>query len=325
MGQLRSAARAYALEGHSPAAFAQRMSVYQRALSPDDLTTLVYAVIEPDRERLRFVNAGHPPPLLMPERGDPADPRGRHAAARRQRPAESIPRRPRRSRPAPRSCSTPTASSSAAARTSTTACSACSRAGGGGAVAGVDALRDRVLDSCLGPSSGDDDVTALFVRAETALGSSARFTLSPDAEALGALRRTLRRWLAEAGASDDDVAAVTMAANEAWENAIEHAHAFAPVPISVAFERRDDDVFITVHDAGATPGETDPDRGRGLALMQALMDEASFSFGGRYGGSVVLRRRLGARAAGRDGAQRAARVARRPERARAPAHTPAGV
>jgi hypothetical protein len=28
--------------------------------------------------------------------------------------------------------------------------------------------------------------------------------------------------------------------------------------------------------------------------MQALMDEASFSFGGRYGGSVVLRRRLGA-------------------------------
>jgi hypothetical protein len=28
--------------------------------------------------------------------------------------------------------------------------------------------------------------------------------------------------------------------------------------------------------------------------MQALMDEASFSFGGRYGGSVVLRRHLGA-------------------------------
>jgi anti-sigma regulatory factor (Ser/Thr protein kinase) len=67
------------------------------------------------------------------------------------------------------------------------------------------------------------------------------------------------------------------------------------VPISVAFERRDGEVFITTHDAGGTaPGETDPDRGRGLALMQALMDEASFSFGGRYGGSVVLRRHLGA-------------------------------
>jgi hypothetical protein len=28
--------------------------------------------------------------------------------------------------------------------------------------------------------------------------------------------------------------------------------------------------------------------------MRALVDEASFSFGGRYGGSVLLRRRLGA-------------------------------
>ena len=45
---------------------------------------------------------------------------------------------------------------------------------------------------------------------------------------------------------------------------------------------------------GTARRESDPDRGRGLALMQALMDEASFSFGGRYGGSVVLRRQLGA-------------------------------
>jgi hypothetical protein len=31
-----------------------------------------------------------------------------------------------------------------------------------------------------------------------------------------------------------------------------------------------------------------------MDLMRALVDEASFSFGGRYGGSVLLRRRLGA-------------------------------
>jgi anti-sigma regulatory factor (Ser/Thr protein kinase) len=293
MGQLRSVARAYALEGHSPAAFAQRMNVYHRALSPDELTTLVYAVVEPDRERLRFVNAGHPPPLLVPVRG-PArllpgvtPPLG----------VSDLPVHPETAVDFPAGSSLVLYTDGLIERRGEGVDMGLKRLVSSvrGGKQDLEALRDRVVDGCLGPSSGDDDVTALFARAEPHLGASARFTLSPDGEALGALRRMLRRWLTETGASPDDVAAVTMAANEAWENAIEHAHAFAPVPISVAFERRDADVFITVHDAGAPPGVSDPDRGRGLALMQALMDEASFSFGGRYGGSVVLRRQIGAR------------------------------
>jgi PAS domain S-box-containing protein len=294
MGQLRSVARAYALEGHAPAAFAQRMNLYHQALSPDDLTTIVYAVIEPDRDRLRFVNAGHPPPLLMPARGTPemltgvTPPLG----------VSDLPVHPETVVDFPAGSALVLYTDGLIERRGEGVDCGLERLVGAAASmrseAGVEALRDRVVESCLGPSSGDDDVTALFVRAEPALGPSARFTLAPDGDSLGALRRMLRRWLAEAGASDDDSAAVTMAANEAWENAIEHAHAFAPVPISVAFERREEDVYVTVHDAGAPPGESDPDRGRGLTLMQALMDEASFSFGGRYGGSVVLRRRLGA-------------------------------
>ena len=294
MGQLRSAARAYALEGHSPAAFAQRMNVYHRALSPDDLTTIVYAVIEPDRERLCFVNAGHPPPLLVPAEGAPRTLPGVTPPLG----VSDLPMHPETVAEFPPGAALVLYTDGLVERRGESIDAGLQRllaAATGGAQVSVEALRDRVLDSCLGPSSGDDDVTALFVRAEPELGPTARFTLSPDPDALGALRRTLRRWLAEAGASDDDVAAVTMAANEAWQNAIEHAHDFAPVPISVAFERRDDDVFITVHDAGAAPGATDPDRGRGLELMQALMDEASFSFGGRYGGSVVLRRCIGER------------------------------
>ncbi len=294
MGQLRSAARAYALEGHSPAAFAQRMNVYHRALSPDELTTLVYAVIEPDRERLCFVNAGHPPPLLVPAGGAPRTLPGVTPPLG----VSDLPIHPETVAEFPPGAALVLYTDGLIERRGESIDAGLQRlltATKGASQVGVEALRDLVLDSCLGPSSGDDDVTALFVRAEPSLGPSARFTLSPDRDALGALRRMLRRWLAEAGASDEDVAAVTMAANEAWQNAIEHAHDFAPVPISVAFERRDDDVFITVHDAGATPGTTDPDRGRGLDLMRALMDDASFSFGGRYGGSVVLRRRVGAR------------------------------
>jgi PAS domain S-box-containing protein len=293
MGQLRSVARAYALEGHSPAAFAQRMNVYHRALSPDDLTTIVYAVIEPDRHRLSFVNAGHPPPLLVLPRGVPrllegvTPPLG----------VSDLPVHPETVVDFPPGTSLVLYTDGLVERRGDGVETGLKRllAAAADTRIGLEALRDRVVSSCLGPSSGDDDVTALFVRAEAELGPSARFTLSPDADALGGLRRMLRRWLVEAGASPDDVAAVTMAANEAWENAIEHAHAFAPVPISVAFERRGDDVFITTHDAGGgTVADPDPDRGRGIDLMRALVDEASFSFGGRYGGSVVLRRQLGA-------------------------------
>jgi anti-sigma regulatory factor (Ser/Thr protein kinase) len=157
----------------------------------------------------------------------------------------------------------------------------------------MQALQRHVLDACLGGVACDDDVTALLVRAEPVLGDRAEFTLSPDRDALAALRRMLRRWLVEGGASDADIAAVTMAANEAWQNAIEHAHAFAPVPIDVAFERSDDEVAITVRDAGTRiPGGSDPDRGRGIQLMQALVDSATIDLGSSRGGLVTLRRRI---------------------------------
>jgi anti-sigma regulatory factor (Ser/Thr protein kinase) len=269
------------------------MNVYHRALSPDDLTTIVYAVIEPDRDRMSFVNAGHPPPLIVPRRGAPhllegvTPPLG----------VSDLPVHPETVVDFPAGTSIVLYTDGLVERRGENVETGLKRllTAAGATRDGIEALRDRVVESCLGPSSGDDDVTALFVRAEAELGPSALFTLSPDGEALGALRRMLRRWLAEAGATPDDVAAVTMAANEAWQNAIEHAHAFAPVPISVAFERRGDDVFITTHDVGGgAPSATDPDRGRGVPLMEALMDEASFSFGGRYGGSVVLRRQIGA-------------------------------
>src|SRR6185295_6208532 len=183
MGQLRSVARAYALEGHAPAAFAQRMNVYHRALSPDELTTLVYAVIEPDIGRLRFVNAGHPPPLLVPGRGTPrllegvTPPLG----------VSDLPVHPETVVDFPPGSAVVLYTDGLIERRGE----------------GVDIGLRRLLSAAggsrdgLDASSGDDDVTALFVRAEPELGAGARFTLSPDRDALGALRRMLRRWLEE--------------------------------------------------------------------------------------------------------------------------------
>ena len=132
------------------------------------------------------------------------------------------------------------------------------------------------------------------MRAEAALGETVRLTLTPDADALAALRRMLRRWLIEMGAAPDEMAGIVMAANEAWQNAIEHGHDFQPVPVNVRFQREDDEVVVTVRDAGGRGQPAgDPDRGRGIELMRGLMDDAKLDLGSHRGGVAVLRRRIG--------------------------------
>ena len=121
-----------------------------------------------------------------------------------------------------------------------------------------------------------------------------RLTLTPDPDALGAMRRMLRRWLAEMGASADESAGIVMAANEAWQNAIEHGHDFAPVPVSVRFAVEGYDAVVTVRDAGGRGmPPSDPDRGRGIALMRGLVDDTRLDLGSHRGGVVVLRQRIG--------------------------------
>jgi PAS domain S-box-containing protein len=294
MGQLRSVARAYALEGHGPAALVERLNLYHRALSPDDMTTLVYAVIEPDLDRLRFVSAGHPPPALIAPGEAP------RLLAQASAPAlgvaeifggaEIVVDFP------PGSMLMLYTDGLVERRGEGIDLGLRRLAEALAAPAGdLQALQDHVLEVCVDTTDGDDDVTTLIARAEPLLGESVSFTLAPDRDALAAQRRMLRRWLLEVGASDTEVGAITMAANEAWQNAIEHAHRFAPVPVRISFELVDGDAVIKVRDAGSgVPDESDPDRGRGLELMRALMEDVTLDFGSSRGGLVTLRRRIGA-------------------------------
>jgi PAS domain S-box-containing protein len=68
MGQLRSVLRSYAWEGHGPAGVVDRLNQLVCGLGMAQLATCVYARLEPVRAghpaRLRWSNAGHPPPLL---------------------------------------------------------------------------------------------------------------------------------------------------------------------------------------------------------------------------------------------------------------------
>src|SRR5438034_1140278 len=72
MGQLRMALRAYAIESESPAKVVERLGRLSRTLGVAEMATLVYLVFDPDSCSVTFANAGHPPPLLIPENAEPA-------------------------------------------------------------------------------------------------------------------------------------------------------------------------------------------------------------------------------------------------------------
>lgn len=67
MGQLRSVLRSYAWEGHAPSAVLDRLDHLVQGLGMAGTATTVYARLTLDHQggRLRYANAGHPPPLIQ--------------------------------------------------------------------------------------------------------------------------------------------------------------------------------------------------------------------------------------------------------------------
>ncbi|MBA2347368.1 MAG: SpoIIE family protein phosphatase [Solirubrobacterales bacterium] len=295
MAELRAVARAYVLEGHGPSEVLRQMNAYHLSMGSDSMVTVVCAIVEPDRDRARFAAAGHMPPILAP--------------ATREEPAQILTSRgpplgvlevgvyEEREIAFPAGALLALYTDGLVERRGEVLDAGLERLRAslsGREDDDVDAARTRAVQACLAGGGGDDDVTLVVVRAQERLGTAARYTLTAVPEPLGAMRRHLRRWLEEAGARPVEAAEITMAANEAMQNAIEHGNAYAVAPITVSLELRDDaEVVIVVQDLGHDgPLDPDPDRGRGLELMRALCDEARFDLGGPMGGSVTLRRRL---------------------------------
>lgn len=71
MGQVRMAFRAYALGGDAPETVVDRMDALIQAMGLAHFSTMLYLILDPDARLLQMVRAGHPPPLLLPPRGEP--------------------------------------------------------------------------------------------------------------------------------------------------------------------------------------------------------------------------------------------------------------
>jgi phosphoserine phosphatase RsbU/P len=91
MGRIRNALRAYALDSDDPAAVLTRLDDMVCHFEPDEMATVLYAVVDPERRRMTLSAAGHPLPLITSPTADarlvdaPADPPiGSDAAAPRR-------------------------------------------------------------------------------------------------------------------------------------------------------------------------------------------------------------------------------------------------
>ncbi|MFD4575452.1 PP2C family protein-serine/threonine phosphatase [Streptomyces sp. NPDC058417] len=70
MSQLRTALRAYAVDGGSPGVLLTRLHTFLHHLQPDLYATAVIARFQPGRPVLTWAAAGHPPPLLRGPDGE---------------------------------------------------------------------------------------------------------------------------------------------------------------------------------------------------------------------------------------------------------------
>jgi anti-sigma regulatory factor (Ser/Thr protein kinase) len=120
---------------------------------------------------------------------------------------------------------------------------------------------------------------------------------STDPTRLRDIRRDLARWLRRVGATTEDVEVAQMACHEACSNAIEHGYAFGEGTFTIDGEVEDGKVVLEVTDRGAWIERPDgglPHRGRGLPLIEALMDAVELSHD-NGGTTVRMERALASR------------------------------
>jgi len=295
VGRLRSALRAYALEGHTAARVVEQLNrlvwteAHESEAHESEMATLLYAVVDPGDGVLRWVNAGHLPPLLLTLERMPHFLEGGSSV-----PLGVLPF------PAYEEVSVRMEEGSTVVLYTD---GLIERPGthidvGMETLAGIvreapddaKALCDHVLEALVPEPGPDDDVAVLALR-NIPLEAQFRAEFPTAPEALASMRGLVRRWLRQAHGTDQEIAEITTACGEAATNAIEHAGAGGGTPFEVVGARDGLDVDITVRDFGAWRAPREGDQGRGISLMRALMDNVEV-MPTAEGTTVRLRRTL---------------------------------
>ncbi|BBY78440.1 histidine kinase [Mycolicibacterium parafortuitum] len=275
MGQLRSACRALLLEHPSPAAALSALDRFAAHLPGARCTTAFCAVLDPGTGDLVYSCAGHPPPILVL-----ADRSTRLLAEARATPLglRDTPHRVEARLTMPPRSTLLLYTDGLVERRRESIDDGIARATDvvqDNRMTGLDELADIIM-ARLAPADGyHDDVALLLYRQPAPLD----LDFPADVAQLAGSRTALRGWLDSAGVPADQALDILIAAGEALANAIEHGHRDDPGGrVRLRAVATADQLHLTVIDSGSwkTPDEVPPPhRGRGIALMRALMQDVS--------------------------------------------------
>ena len=295
MAQLRNALRAYAFEGYPPGDALERLNRLSLTYGHSVMATVVYLVFDPGSGLVRIANAGHLPPLE-------AKPDGSTSYLEKGR---AVPIGVRRAtayedaeyRLAPGSTLLLYTDGLIEKRRSPIDEGLARLARSVGAEHDdLEALCDRLL-ATLDPNE-EDDVTLLALSSIQLASDRLELTMPAEPLALASFRRTLRGWLKQCQASEKDRYDIILACNEAASNAIEHAYGPGNGSVEVLAALSGREVSVTVRDFGQWRERRTDNRGRGLGLMEAVMDSVSVVTNQNEGTEVRMVRKL---AGSRDG------------------------
>ncbi len=287
MGQLRTALHAYAMQDYGPARTLELVDRYVQAMPDYAMATAAYAVLEPDTGEVRIASAGHLPPIIVGAGTGrvveitPSAPLGAFSYGRVQEhelvlaPGETLVfytdgliERPG----TPLTLSMDTLAE--AIRD----------------ISSVDELCRIAVEELVPPEGLRDDVAIVAIQ-NSAIADELDLQLPADPKALAEIRLILRRWLRHHGAGDSQTQEITLAVSEACTNAIEHAYSPAPAQFTLTARSEGDELVFVVTDAGSWRAPRGTDRGRGLTIMRAAMDEVDVNTSDT-GTEIVMRRKI---------------------------------
>jgi anti-sigma regulatory factor (Ser/Thr protein kinase) len=290
MAEIRTALRAYLMEGHDLGTAISLLNELLVSMSRKRSATVAIFALDLESEELLAVSAGHLPALLLAPGGTP------RYVAMAQGPPLGV---------SPGQAYDPIALRFPAGgvlllytdglverrgESIDAGFERLSQAASTAVDAGRTTFADRVYFGLLQHVPLEDDVALLAIES-VPLGGRLELSLSATPSVLVGLRRTIGRWLIRHRVAPNVRFDIAVAVSEAAGNAVEHAYRPGAAEFTVEGECSEDEVRVTVRDGGQWRRSTRSGRGRGLTIMRRLMDSAELEQG-EGGTTVTLVKRL---------------------------------